>query len=55
MTTLQEKLRGIGAEVVRHANHVTFQVGEAAVPRVLFAAFLERIRQFGVPPLARPG
>ncbi len=40
----------IGAKVVRHAKYVTFQMAEVAVPRDLFAAILERIQRFGVPP-----
>ena len=39
-----------GAKVVRHAKYVTFQMAEVAVPRELFAAILERIQRFGVPP-----
>ncbi len=35
--------------MVRHAKYVTFQMAEAAVPRELFVAILERIRRFGVP------
>ncbi len=50
MTTLREKLIKIGAKAVRHAKYVTFQMAEVAVPRELFAAILERIRRFGVPP-----
>ena len=49
-TWLREKLIKIGAKVVRHAKYVTFQMAEVAVPRELFAAILERIRRFGVPP-----
>ncbi len=56
LTTLREKLIKIGAKVVRHSKYVTFQMAEVAVPRELFAAILERIRRFGVPPpLLRPG
>jgi hypothetical protein len=41
--------------VVRHAKYVTFQLAEVAVPRELFAAILDRIQRFGVPPpLLRP-
>ena len=36
--------------VVRHAKYVTFQLAEVVVPRELFAAILERIKWFGVPP-----
>ena len=34
----------------RHAEYVTFQLAEVAMPRELFAAILERINCFGVPP-----
>ena len=34
----------------RYAKCVTFQMAEAAVPRELFVAMLERIPRFGVPP-----
>jgi hypothetical protein len=50
LTTLREKLIKIGAKVVRHARYVTFQLAEVAVPRELFAAILDRIQRFGVPP-----
>ncbi len=50
LTTLREKLIQIGAKVVRHSKYVTFQMAEVAVPRELFAAILERIQRFGVPP-----
>jgi hypothetical protein len=50
LTTLREKLIKIGAKVVRHASYVTFQLAEVPVPRKLFAAILERIQWFGVPP-----
>ncbi len=50
LTTLREKLIEIGANVVRHAKYLTFQMAEVAVPRELFAAILERIQRFGVPP-----
>ena len=50
LTTLREKLIKIGAKVVRHAKYVTFQMAETVVPRRLFAAILDRIQRFGVPP-----
>jgi hypothetical protein len=50
LTTLREKLIKIGAQVVRHAKYVTFQLAEVAVPRELFAVILDRIQRFGVPP-----
>ena len=43
LTTLLEKLVKIGAKVVRHAEYVTFQMVEVAVPRELFTGILERI------------
>ena len=56
LTRLREKLIKIGAKVVRHAKHVTFQMAEVAVPRELFAAILERVGWFGVPlPLVQRG
>jgi hypothetical protein len=42
-TTLGEKLVKIGASVVSHAKYLVFQLAEAAVPRQLFAALVERI------------
>ncbi len=50
LTTLREKLIKIGAKVVRHAKYVTFQMAEVVMPRELFAAVLDRIQRFGVPP-----
>ena len=49
LTTLREKLVKIGAKVVSHAKYLVFQLAEVAVPRQLFAAFLERIRRL-LPP-----
>ncbi|MCC7083380.1 MAG: hypothetical protein IT427_00055 [Pirellulales bacterium] len=39
-----------GAKVVWHAKYVTFQLAEAAVPRRLFAAILDRIARLAIPP-----
>ncbi len=50
LTTLRENLIKIGAKVLRHSKYVTCQMGEVAVSRELFAAILERIQRFGVPP-----
>ncbi len=50
LTTLREILTKIGAKVVRHAKFVIFQMAEVAVPRELFAAILDRVQRFGVPP-----
>ncbi len=56
LTTLREKLIKIGAKVVTHSRYVIFQMAEVAVPRELFAAILDRIQRFGVPPpLVRHG
>ncbi len=38
-----EKLKKIGAKVVRYARYVMFQMAEVAVPRALFCEILERI------------
>jgi hypothetical protein len=43
LTTLREKLIKIGAKVIRHARHITFQLAEVAVPRNLFESILLRI------------
>jgi len=40
---LLEKLVKIGAKVVRHGRHVTFQLAEVAVSRGLFRQILSRI------------
>ncbi len=50
LTTLREKLIKIGAKVVTHSRYVIFQMAEVTVPHELFAAILERIQRFGVPP-----
>ncbi len=50
LTTLRDKLIKIGAKTVRRAQYATFQMAEVSVPRELFAAILERIQRFGVPP-----
>ena len=43
-------------KVVRHAKYVTFQLAEVALSRELFAAILDRIQWYGVPPpLVRRG
>jgi hypothetical protein len=39
-TSLQEKLIEIGAKVVSHGRHVTFQMAEVAVSRQMFAEIL---------------
>ncbi len=50
LTTVREELIKIGAKVVTHSRYVIFQMAEVAVPRELFAAILDRIQRFGVPP-----
>ena len=50
LTTLRENPLKIGAKVVRHARYATFQMAEVAVLWQLFAAILDRIQRFGVPP-----
>jgi hypothetical protein len=50
LTTLREKLIKIGAKVVRHAQYVTFQMAEVAIPRQLFAAILDKIAQLRLLP-----
>ncbi len=50
LTPLRDKLIRIGAKVARYSKYVTLQMAEVAVPRALFAAILERIQRFGVPP-----
>ncbi len=52
LTTLREKLIKIGAKVVRHGRHVTFQLAEVAIPRRLFAEILRLID--GLRPKAAP-
>ncbi len=43
LTTLWEKLIKIGAKIVRHGRYITFQLGEVAIPRALFAEILRLI------------
>jgi hypothetical protein len=50
LTTLRQKRIKIGAEVVRHAKAVTFELAEVAVPRMLFAAILARIGRLRAAP-----
>ncbi len=49
LTTLREKLIKVGAKVVAHSRYVFFQMEEAAVPKRLFRAILERIRRLRLP------
>ena len=50
LTTLSEELVKMGAKVTRHSKYVTFQLAEVAVTRNLFAAILDRIERFAMPP-----
>jgi hypothetical protein len=43
LTTLREKPVKIGAEVVRFARYVTFQLAEVAAPKELFPKILSVI------------
>jgi len=44
LTTLREKLLGIGAIVITHARYVVFQMREVAICKWLFEAIRKRIR-----------
>ena len=50
LRSLQVKLIKIGGRIVRHARQIIFQLAEAAVPRDLFAAILERITRLCLSP-----
>ncbi len=53
LTVPREKLIKIGAKIVRHGRHVSFQLAEVAIPRLLFAEILHLIddlRPVGLPP-----
>jgi len=50
VTTMRAERITIGAEVVTHSRYLVFPMAEVAVPGELFAAILERIQRFGVPP-----
>jgi hypothetical protein len=43
LTSLREKLIKIGAKVVSHSRHVSFQMAEVAVPRQMFQEILSLI------------
>jgi hypothetical protein len=45
LRTLRDKLIKIGAKVVSHSRYVIFQMGEVAVPMILFREILDRIKQ----------
>jgi len=48
LTSVREKLIKIGAKVVHHGCHVTFQMAEVAVPRPMFKEILIRRSQLAV-------
>ena len=50
LTRKHWKLIKIGTKVARHSKYMTFQMAEVAERCALFAALLERIQRFGVPP-----
>jgi hypothetical protein len=50
LTSLREKLIKIGAKVVSHGRHVSFQMAEVAVPRQMFQEILMLIAQLRAPP-----
>jgi len=52
LTTIREKLVKIGAKVVAHGRHVTFQTAEVALPRDLFRSILRLIDRLRRPSLA---
>jgi hypothetical protein len=52
LTTLRNKLIKIGAKVVRHGRHVTFQFADVAIPRRMLAEILQLID--GLRPKAVP-
>ena len=51
LTTLRDMLIKIGAKMVRHARHVTFQLAEVALPREIYRAMLRRIAAFAAKPV----
>jgi len=50
LTSLREKLIKIGAKVVSHGRHVTFQMAEVAVSGQLFNEILLLIARLRAPP-----
>jgi hypothetical protein len=52
LMTLRDTLIKIGAKVVRHGRHITFQFAEVAISRTLFAEIRRRID--GVRPAILP-
>jgi hypothetical protein len=51
LTTLRERLVKLGARIVRHGRYIVFQLAEATVLRMLFAAILRRIDRLRGPPV----
>jgi hypothetical protein len=50
LTSLQEKLIKIGANVITHGRYVTFQMAEVAVLRQMFQDILSLIARLRAPP-----
>ena len=50
LTSLREKLIKIGAKVVSHGRHVTFQLAKVSVSRQMFANILSLITRLRPPP-----
>ena len=50
LTTLQQKLVEIGAEVTRHSKYVTFQLVEVVVTWNPFVAIPDRVTRLALPP-----
>ncbi|MDO8636301.1 MAG: IS1380 family transposase [Dehalococcoidia bacterium] len=50
LRSLQLKLIKMGGRMVRHARYIVFQLAEAAVPKELFAAILERLNRLRLAP-----
>ncbi len=51
LRTLRVKLIKIGAKVVKHTRHVTFQMAEVLVSKRLFQEILERIHRLKTAPI----
>jgi len=50
LNSLREKLIKVGAKVVSHGRHVTFQMAQVAVPRQMFREILMLIARLQAPP-----
>ncbi len=51
LISLRERLIKTGARLVRHARYAIFQIGEAALPRTIFAGLLDLINSLRAPPV----